>query len=142
MPGAPVVFLHPAAASSAGWLYQVPTFSAAGFRCITYDLRGWGRSRPTSSANPGTMSDDLATLIRHLGLDRPMLIGAAYGAFGALDYALRFPDAVRALVLSTTWGGIVDPGYAAMRKRLAAPGDPGAPDRAARARPLLPRRGP
>lgn len=118
---APVVFLHPAAASSQCWLNQVPAFTSAGFRCITYDLRGWGRSRAEPSADPGTMCDDLAVLIRHLGLDRPILVGAAYGAFGALDYALRFPDAVRALILSTTWGGIVDPEYAAMRKRLAAP---------------------
>ena len=43
--GEVVVFVHPAAASSETWVNQLPAFAAAGYRCITYDLRGWGRSR-------------------------------------------------------------------------------------------------
>ena len=120
--GTPAVFLHPAAASSACWVNQLPAFTAAGFRCIAYDLRGWGRSRAVpGGSGPGSMSDDLDALIQRLGLERPVLVGAAYGGFGVLDYALRFPERTRALVLATSWGGIVDPEYAAMRKRLITP---------------------
>jgi len=117
--GTPVVFLHPASGSAASWRFQLSPFSEAGYRCITYDLRGWGRS--TSAGDPGCMSDDLAALVDSLGLARFVLVGAAYGGFGALDYALRFPDRLLALVLSGTQGGIADPEYVSLRERVVAP---------------------
>jgi pimeloyl-ACP methyl ester carboxylesterase len=121
--GQPVVFVHPAAASSAGWSKQVGVFSAAGYRCVTYDLRGWGRSVPLSDApDAGFLSDDLEALVDGLGLQRFCLVAAAYGGFGALDYALRFQSTrLRALVLATTQGGLVDPEYRAVLERVVAP---------------------
>ena len=112
-PGTPVVFLHPASGSSDSWRFQQQPFRDAGYRCITYDLRGWGRS--TSEGDPGCMSDDLVALVDSLHLDRFVLVGAAYGGFGALDYALRFPERLVALVLSGTQGGIPVP------ERVVAP---------------------
>src|ERR671939_458104 len=44
--GVPVLFMHAASGTSESWAPQLPTFTAAGYRCITYDRRGWGRSRP------------------------------------------------------------------------------------------------
>src|SRR3954464_10349527 len=101
--GVPVVFVHPAAGSSASWESQVPAFVEAGYRCITYDLRGWGRSKelPTAS-DRGHISSDLEALTQALGLGRFVLIAAAYGGMGSLDYALRFPDRLRAFVLATS----------------------------------------
>lgn len=116
--GTPVVFAHPAAGSSASWKYQLAAFGE--YRCITYDLRGWGRSATTQSADAGVMSDDLLQLVDGLWLDRFHLIGAAYGGFGALDFALRFSDRLRSLVLSTTQGGLVEPEYVAARERTVS----------------------
>ena len=45
---------------------QVPSF-ALKFRCITYDLRGWGKSS-VSAESTGTLSDDLTALVDALGL--------------------------------------------------------------------------
>src|SRR4051795_8611984 len=87
--GPPGVFVHPAAASSLTWEQQRPAFVAAGYRCITYDLRGWQRSRQHPDARDvGHISSDLEALRQALGLDRFALVGAAYGGMGALDYAL------------------------------------------------------
>ena len=120
--GVPVVFVHPAAASSETWAHQVPAFTAAGYRCITYDLRGWGRSRQTAdAADTGQASTDLDALARGLGLDRFVLIGAAYGGMGALDYALRFQERLHAFVLATSQGAIVDPEYTAVLDRIVPP---------------------
>jgi non-heme chloroperoxidase len=117
--GTPVVFMHPASGSSQSWRFQLEPFAAQGYRCITYDLRGWARSRPTrDSTDNGCMSDDLAALVQHLNLERFVLVAAAYGGFGGLDYALRFPETLRALVLSGTQGGIADPSYVAVRERV------------------------
>ena len=117
--GPPVVFVHPAAASSQTWEQQIPAFVAAGYRCITYDLRGWGRSRELPSASDhGHVSTDLEALTRALGLGRFSLVAAAYGGMGALDYALRFPDRLQAFVLATSQGAITDPEYTAILDRI------------------------
>lgn len=118
--GEALVFLHPASGSSQSWRFQLQPFAAAGYRCITYDLRGWGRSRSTA-ADPGCLSDDLQALVEHLGLERFNLVAAAYGGFGGLDFALRFPDRLKTLVLSGTQGGIADPAYTQVRERVVSP---------------------
>lgn len=113
----PVVFVHPAAGSSASWQYQVLAFRQS-HRCIIYDLRGWARSATHDpNAAPGALSDDLAALVDALGVGRFHLVGAAYGGFGAVDFALRFPQRLLSLVLSTTQGGVVEPEYAEVRER-------------------------
>jgi pimeloyl-ACP methyl ester carboxylesterase len=117
--GSPVVFMHPASGSADSWHFQLAAFAARGYRCVTYDLRGWGRSRVTVG-DPGCMSDDLASLVDALGLERFTLVAAAYGGFGGLDYALRFPERLSALVLSGTQGGIADPEYTALRERVVS----------------------
>ena len=50
-----------------------------------------------------------------------MLVGAAYGGMGALDYALRFQDRLRAFVLATSQGAIVDPEFVAVLDRIVPP---------------------
>ena len=120
--GVPVVFVHPAAASSETWEHHLPAFMAAGYRCITYDLRGWGRSRQLpEAAGRGYLSDDLEALTQQLRLGPFLLVAAAYGGMGALDYALRFQDRLRAFVLATSQGAIVDPEYAATIGRIVPP---------------------
>jgi pimeloyl-ACP methyl ester carboxylesterase len=121
--GLPVVFVHPAAASSAGWVKQVGPFAAAGYRVVTYDLRGWGKSTDVADpTQPGYLSDDLEALVQALKLGRFYLVAAAYGGFGGLDYALRFQSArLHALVLATTQGGLADAEYRAVLERVVAP---------------------
>jgi pimeloyl-ACP methyl ester carboxylesterase len=117
----PVVFVHPAATHSGCWSNQIPAFTADGFRCITYDLRGWHRSPTTTDSDPGALSDDLEALREELRLESFVLVAAAYGGFGAVDYALRYSDRLRALVLATTQGGVADPEYVAVRERAVSP---------------------
>ena len=119
--GASVVFMHPAAGSSACWQYQLGAFGAAGLRCVTLDARGFGRSEPFDPGEMGHASDDVLRLADHLGLDRFVLVAAAYGGFGGLDFALRFPEHLIAFVLATSQGGLVDPEYVAVRQRVAGP---------------------
>jgi pimeloyl-ACP methyl ester carboxylesterase len=120
--GPPVVLVHPAAASSETWEQQLPAFVAAGYRCITYDLRGWGRSHEKPGvADHGHISTDLEALTQALGLARFGLVAAAYGGMGALDYVLRFPDRVQGFVLATSQGAITDEAYSATLARIVPP---------------------
>ena len=126
--GPTVVFVHPAAATSETWVQQLPAFVAAGYRCITYDLRGWGRSSQLpGAADSGQISTDLEALTQRLGIGRFFLVAAAYGGMGALDYALRFQQRLRAFVLATSQGAIVDPEYVAVLDRIVPPALRGVP---------------
>lgn len=67
------------------------------FTVIRYDVRGFGQSR----LGPGRYSDegDLAALLDALGHSAVHLLGSSMGGRIALDFALRYPDAVRSLVI-------------------------------------------
>jgi pimeloyl-ACP methyl ester carboxylesterase len=117
--GTPVVFLHANTGSSRNWIeYQVPAFTAAGYRLIAYDRRGWGRSTSETNAPAGTAADDLRALATRLQLDRFHLVGTAGGGFVALDYALSFPEQIRSLVIANSIGGIQDEEYLELGRRL------------------------
>ena len=117
--GTPVVFLHAASGTTESWVYQVPDFTAAGYRCIAYDRRGWGRSLSTPTGEqPGYTTDDLQGLVDHLGLDHFHLVATAAGGIGGLDYALTQPGRVISLVVATSIGGVQDPSYLEVQTRL------------------------
>jgi pimeloyl-ACP methyl ester carboxylesterase len=120
--GTPVIFLHAASGTSESWVYQVPAFAAAGYRCITYDRRGWGRSQPAPTGEqPGKVSDDLHGLANHLDLDRFHLVATAAGGIGGIDYALLHPERVHSLVVANSIGGVQDPAYLEVQHRLRPP---------------------
>ena len=120
--GVPVVFMHAATGSSSVWEHQIPAFTAAGYRVIAFDRRGWGRSviDPTAG-QPGTAADDLQGLIDYLGIDRFHLVGTAAGGFAALDYAVSFPVRLRSLVVANSIGGVQDADYLDLGRRLRPP---------------------
>ena len=105
--GPAVVLMHGVAGNSDGWEHVLPLIEAAGFRWITYDLRSSGRSRPAPGREgEGSLAGDLEALVAHLGLGRFLLVGQAYGGFGAFEYALDNPETLRALVVTNSMGGI------------------------------------
>jgi pimeloyl-ACP methyl ester carboxylesterase len=70
---------------------------ADGYRVVSYDLRGHGQSG-TGPCSVRDHSGDLLALISQLGLDRPSLVGASYGAFVALEVASRTPSVAGGVV--------------------------------------------
>src|SRR2546427_9333722 len=73
--GIPVVFMHAATGSSRVWDHQIRAFTAAGYRSIAYDRRGWGRSLiGPADPQPGTAADDLQGLMDYLQIDRFHLV--------------------------------------------------------------------
>jgi pimeloyl-ACP methyl ester carboxylesterase len=120
--GVAVVFMHARTGSSRVWEHQIPAFTAAGYRFIAFDRRGWGRSVvDPAGVQPGTAADDLQGLVDHLGIDRFHLVGTAAGGFTALDYALSFPVRLRSLVVANSIGGFQDDDYQELGRRLRPP---------------------
>ena len=100
--GTPVVFVHGSLGTLDSWRPQIDAF-ATRFRAIAYSRR----YHPPNAARPdgrayalALHADDLIALIEGLGLERPHLVGSAYGAYVALLVTLRRPDLVRSLVLA------------------------------------------
>ena len=121
-PGTPVVFLHAATGTCDGRVHQLPAFTSAGYRCIAYDRRTWGRSRPTAPEHqPGSAGDDLHALVESLSLEPVHLVATAAGGITALDYALTHPQRVRSLVAANTIGGVQDQSYLEVQNRLRPP---------------------
>jgi pimeloyl-ACP methyl ester carboxylesterase len=120
--GVPVVFVHAATGSSRVWEYQRAAFTARGYRVITYDRRGFGNSTiDTAGPQPGTGADDLHGLIDHLKIDRFHLVGTAAGGFVAWDFVLSFPERLRSVVVASSIGGVQDPDYLDLHRRLRPP---------------------
>src|SRR5215831_5674067 len=119
--GVPIVFLHSNTGSSQNWEQQLPAFTAAGFRVIAYDRRGWGRSTSETGAQPGTAADDLRDLMKFLGIDRFHLLSTAGGGFVAFDFALSFPEQLRSLVVANSIGGVQDEDYLELGRKLRPP---------------------
>ncbi len=119
--GRPVILMHAATQSAAGWVYQQPALAAAGYRAIGYSRRGYLGSDPGDPANPGCAADDLHHLIAHLGLGPVDLVAAAHGGFFALDFALAWPDNTRSVTIISSLMGITDTEYAAVNARLRPP---------------------
>ena len=117
--GVPVILLHAASGTCECWVHQLPAFTGAGYRCISYDRRTWGRSRATDAGHqPGFLGDDLHSLVESLSLERFHLVGTAAGGIPALDYSLSHPERVRSLVVANTIGGVQDAEYLEVQHRL------------------------
>ena len=68
--GTPVILLHAATGSSRVWENQIPAFTAAGFRVIAFDRRGYGRTVvDPAGPQPGTAADDLEALVKSLNIE-------------------------------------------------------------------------
>lgn len=88
--GSPVVFTHSLGLSSDMWNAQVLYLAAAGFRCITFDRRGHGRSSvPASGYDIDTLADDLARVIDRVEHDDVALVGHSMGAGEICRYLAR-----------------------------------------------------
>jgi non-heme chloroperoxidase len=78
--GNPVVLIHGYPLSGASWEKQVPVLLDAGFRVITYDRRGFGKSsQPTTGYHYDTLAEDLHKLIAYLKLQDFTLVGFSMG---------------------------------------------------------------
>jgi proline iminopeptidase len=76
------------------------------FTLVFYDHRCNGRSTgaPVSSMTWDNLTADADALRERLGFERWAVLGHSFGGHVALEYALRYPDAVSNLVLMDTAG--------------------------------------
>jgi len=98
----PLVFINSLGTDLRIWDAVVAGF-ADRFLLIRYDKRGHGLSDcPPGPYTIRQHTSDLAGLLEELQVEPVILIGVSVGGMIALDYAINYPQRVRALILSDT----------------------------------------
>ncbi|MFJ4775827.1 alpha/beta fold hydrolase [Streptomyces sp. NPDC088762] len=101
--GTPVILVHGHPFNRTMWAPQTAALTAAGYRVITPDLRGYGESPVVpGKALLADLADDIAALLARLDIEHVVVGGVSMGGQIAMEMRLRHPGVVRALVLSDT----------------------------------------
>jgi 3-oxoadipate enol-lactonase len=104
--GPAVVFAHGLGGNHLSWWQQVAHF-APSRTCVVFAHRGFPPSSPAPGKSaPDAYADDLSALIDHLVLKDVALVAQSMGGWTCLEYALRNPAKVRALVMASTSGAL------------------------------------
>lgn len=109
--GVPLVFAHEFAGDGRSWDLQVRSL-ARRYRVITYHARGYPPSSVPEDASAYSQDiavEDLAGLLRHLGIDSAHLCGLSMGASTVLQVGLRHPGMARSLIIAGCGTGSDDP---------------------------------
>lgn len=85
--GQPIILIHGWPLSGKSWELQIPALLQAGYRVITYDRRGFGKSQPTLDGyDYNTLSNDLEEMISQLDLQNVVLVGFSMGGGEVVRY--------------------------------------------------------
>ena len=86
--GKPIVLIHGYPLDGNSWERQERALRAHGYRCITYDRRGFGHSsQPSTGYDYDTFAEDLKALLDHLALDQEVvLVGFSMGTGDVTRY--------------------------------------------------------
>ena len=88
--GKPVIFMHGWPLSSDSWDDHAMAVADAGYRSISYDRRGFGRSgHPWTGYDYNTLADDLAAVIEQTGATDATLVGFSMGGGEVARYMSR-----------------------------------------------------
>jgi proline iminopeptidase len=102
--GAPVLIAHHGAPGLGSRAEPKASFGALAdtYRVIVFDARGSGESSDTPPYSHEQWTADIDALREWAGAEKIIMAGGSYGGFLSLEYALRYPGRVAALVLRDT----------------------------------------
>ena len=118
--GPAVILLHGYPLCRAMWQPQLKALSAAGYRGIAPDLRGFGNSPLVQ--DPVSMvdyADDVIALMDDLGLGRAVVVGMSMGGYVLFNLLERYPQRLAGAVFSVTRAAADDAAGKLRRSALA-----------------------
>jgi proline iminopeptidase len=103
-PGAPLLIAHHGGGGIGSLAEPKETFGPLSdvFRVLVFDARGCGRSEGVPPYSHAQWAADVDALREWAGAEQIVIAGGSYGGFIALEYAVAYPDRVRAMVLRDT----------------------------------------
>ena len=82
------------------WKMQVPYFARQGFRVVTYDGRGNGKSgRPKAGYSINHFTQDMLAVFDTVGIDRADVVGLSAGGGWGVQFAAEHPERLDHLIL-------------------------------------------
>lgn len=102
--GAPVILTHHGAPGLGSRAEPRASFGrlADEYRVVVFDARGSGESEGSGVFSHEQWAADLDGLREWIGAETVVMAGGSYGGFMAMEYAIRYPDRVSAIVLRDT----------------------------------------
>ncbi|GAB3467625.1 alpha/beta fold hydrolase [Actinophytocola sediminis] len=102
--GAPVLIAHHGAPGLGSRAEPRASFGrlADTYRVVVFDARGSGQSEGNGTFSHEQWAADIDGLREWIGAEQVIMAGGSYGGFMAMEYATRYPDRVRAMVLRDT----------------------------------------
>ncbi len=98
--GEPVVQIHGAGFGHFNFDPATPELSKQ-FTVVDYDMRGYGQSdRPLQHYEMEVWADDLAELMKGLGIERAHVHGTSMGGMIALVFAGKYPELTKSVVIN------------------------------------------
>lgn len=89
--GQPIILIHGWPLSGKSWELQIPTLLNLGYRVITYDRKGFGKSSPTTDGyDYDSLAADLHELISQLDLKNVILFGFSMGGGEVVRYLTNY----------------------------------------------------
>jgi 3-oxoadipate enol-lactonase len=87
--------------STASWVFQTRVL-ARHYRLLLYDCRGmWQSEHPPGPYSMEMHAADLGALLDELGVEKAHIGGTSYGAEIGMVFALKYPDRVRKLIVTS-----------------------------------------
>jgi pimeloyl-ACP methyl ester carboxylesterase len=104
--GTPALIIHGASGGYDQGLLLARAFAPTGVRTIAPSRFGYLRTPLPDDASPAAQAEAHAALLDALAIDSAIVVGASAGAPSALEFALRQPSRVRALILPVPRGHV------------------------------------
>jgi pimeloyl-ACP methyl ester carboxylesterase len=101
-----LIFVHGLGSNLKFWRYQLDAFAEQGYRVLALDMIGYGKSdKPaTFPYSMEAMADVVREFVRAVDVEKPVLVGHSMGGHVSLTYAIRFPEELSALILTSPAG--------------------------------------
>jgi pimeloyl-ACP methyl ester carboxylesterase len=99
--GIPLVFIHGAGGSTLSWAFQITYFEGTNTVALV-DLPGHGASKGPALASVSDYADALKETFEDNAIGPAFIVGHSMGGAIAMDFAARYPDLTRGLILIGT----------------------------------------
>ena len=99
--GVPIVFVHEFSGDLRSWEPQMRHFSRR-YRCVAFNARGYPPSdvpKTPAKYSHRIAVDDIANLMRRLGIGQAHSVGCSMGPYSTLQFGLRYPRRARSLTV-------------------------------------------
>lgn len=104
-----VFLLHGVGGSHAAWAGNVPALADAGYRCIAWDMPGYGQSQTLAPYTMDALAESLLALMAHVGAKRNVLLGHSMGGMVAQQAMALQASKVDGAILFATSAAFAPP---------------------------------